>query len=427
MQGILLTIALGLGLWITWIDSRPGWDDAGIISVNCPDSPHLKMVSEEGNLGYTADTLTIEVGYFGGPYYVKHVFTLDELKSMDVIHVDYTFIDNMPSVVIDHVEGVRLSDVMARAGIDPGSIQTFYFWTKDVTSNYFTSFPKTELIDTPRYCYNSLPDNFDYDEGMANQYADSDRQLVDTVIALADDWERCLAGATFGSDYLNLNINTRFRLVYGQKDTITHTASRSAKWIHSIVVELGGAPTLTIDVPSVLNLEVGSLFRTEASIKTADQAISENARIEWSSSNEEVASVNSNGDIIVHSEGTAVITASFMGTTASFIVNGTKDNSPGESGITEIIPRDPTDPGDQYYIKQSEVSSQGDAGGVQNWRVYEMSESAVELPVIKEKNPLMPVIAVASLCLFLSAVIYRMLKFKLDMDGGLNVFRNKSK
>ena len=30
MQGILLTVALGLGLWITWFDSRPNWDDTGI-------------------------------------------------------------------------------------------------------------------------------------------------------------------------------------------------------------------------------------------------------------------------------------------------------------------------------------------------------------------------------------------------------------
>jgi hypothetical protein len=405
---------------------REGWDDAGIISVNCPDSPDLKMVSEEGNLGYVADSLTIKVGYFGGPYYVKHVFTLAELKSMDVIHDDYTFIDNMPSVVIDHVEGVRLTDIMDRAGIDVGSIQTFYFWTKDVSTTYFTSFPKTELIDTPRYCYYSLPDNFDYDSGTGNEYASDEKELVDTVIALADDWNRCMTGATFGSDYTDLNMNTRFRLVYGQKDTKTPTASRSAKWIHSIIVELGGAPTQTIETPSVLDIEVGSLFRTEASIKTAFPELSDNTMIEWSSSDEAVASVDSDGNITVHSEGTAIITASFMGTTATFIVNGTAKNSSGETGITEIIPQDPTEQGDQYYIKQSQVSSEGDAGGIQNWRVYEMSESAVEFPEIKEKNPLMPVIVVIALCLFTGSIVYRIMKFKLDMDGGLNVFRNKS-
>jgi hypothetical protein len=76
---------------------------------------------------------------------------------MDVVYADYTFIDNMPSVVIDHVAGVRLSDIMDAAGIELNSIQTFYFWTNDKTSSYYTSFPKTEIIDTPRYVFYSLP------------------------------------------------------------------------------------------------------------------------------------------------------------------------------------------------------------------------------------------------------------------------------
>ena len=397
---------------------KEGWDDAGIISVNCPDNSDLVMISEDGDLGYTANTLTIEVGYFGGPFYEKYTFTLDELKNMDLVHADYTFIDNMPSVIIDHVEGVRLSDILERAGIDLNSVETFYFWTEDVASSYFTSFTKKELIDIPRYCYYSLPENFDYDEGKGNEYADSDGQLVDTVIALSDDWGRCISGATFGSDYTDLNINTRFRLIFGQKDTETPTACRSAKWIHSIVVELGGAPTLSIDSPSILDLEVGSLFRTEASIETADPVISENADIEWSSSDDSVATVDSDGNVTVHSEGTAIITASFMGVSSSFVVNGTAKDSSSNTGITEIISHDPAEQGDDYYLQQSGVSSEGDNGGVQNWRIYEMSESASELPVIKEDNSLLPVIAVLAVCLLIGGAMYRILKFKFDMVGG---------
>ncbi len=107
------------------------------------------------------------------------------------------------------------------------------------------------------------------------------------------------------------------------------------------------------------------------------------------------------------------------------MVNGGAGDASDATGITEVIPQDPTDPGDQYYINQSEVSSQGDAGGVQNWRVYEMSESAVELPVIKEKNPLMPVVAVVALVLFAGGVLFRIMKFKFDKDGGLNGNRSK--
>lgn len=213
-----------------------------IVTIIAVLTPTASALDDDEFDGYAADALTIRVGYFGGPYYEKAVFTLDELWAMDVVYADYTFIDNMPSVVIDHVAGVRLADLMDAAGIDLNSIQTFYFWTRDKQSDYFTSYSKTALIDAARYCYYSLPDNFDDEEGVGNEYAASYAVPVDTVIALADDWNRCIAGATFGSDFLNLNTNTRFRLIFGQTNSYEPTASRSAKWIHEIVVELGGAP-----------------------------------------------------------------------------------------------------------------------------------------------------------------------------------------
>ena len=71
---------------------------------------------------------------------------------MEKVRADYTFIDSMPSVVIDHVEGVRLADLMSASGIDMGSIQNFTSGRGDKTSDYYTSFSKTDLIDTPRYC-----------------------------------------------------------------------------------------------------------------------------------------------------------------------------------------------------------------------------------------------------------------------------------
>ena len=40
--------------------------------------PALALDDDEFE-GYAADTLTVKVGYFGGPYYMKRVFTLDEL------------------------------------------------------------------------------------------------------------------------------------------------------------------------------------------------------------------------------------------------------------------------------------------------------------------------------------------------------------
>ena len=251
---------------------------------------------------------------------------------MDVVYADYTFIDNMPSVVIDHVAGVRLSDLMDAAGIDLNSIQTFYFWTRDKQSDYYTSYPKSELIDTPRYCYYSLPENFDSEEGEGNADATAVGERVDTVIALADDWNRTIAGGEFGSDYLTLNTNTRFRLIFGQTEAVTRTASRSAKWIHEIVVELGGAPVLTLDA-SALDGKVGSVLRTTPQLTTADSAIAEGMPITWSSSDERVATVDGEGNITVHAAGTAVITATAGGVSASVTVRGAEDAERSPSAL----------------------------------------------------------------------------------------------
>ena len=136
-------------------------------------TPLVSALDDDAYDGYAADTLTIEVGYFGGPYYEKRVFTTEELWNLPLVREDYTFIDNMPSVVIDHVVGVRLDDLMAEAGIDVNSIETFRFWTVDKTSDYYTQYPKNELLDTTRYCYYSLPDNFDSENGVGLDGADA--------------------------------------------------------------------------------------------------------------------------------------------------------------------------------------------------------------------------------------------------------------
>ena len=389
--------------------------------------------------GYAADTLTVKVGYFGGPYYEKAVFTLDELWAMDVVYADYTFIDNMPSVVIDHVAGVRLADLMDAAGIDLNSVQTFYFWTRDKQSDYYTSYSKTALIDAPRYCYYSLPDNYDDEGGGPNELATSYGVPVETVLALGDDWNRCIAGATFGSDYLNLNTNTRFRLVFGQTNGYEQTASRSAKWIHESVVELGGAPVLTLDAFD-LEGEVGSVLRTEAGV-SADSAVLAQETITWSSSDESVATVDENGNITVRGEGTAVITAEFAGVTASVTVNGTPGEgepesapppsgpetpdtppSAGQPGAGEEPPEPPApaapveaappqaEPEPIRRTLTPVTAASSSLGGVQNWRDSEMSETAAALPDIAVPPSALMMCAIGALTLFVgSGVLYAVL------------------
>ncbi len=382
--------------------------------------------------GYKADKLTISVGYFGGPYYQKAVFTEAQLRALGTVKADYTFIDNMPSVVIDHVEGVRLADIMDAAGIDINSIQSFNFWTNDKKGGYYTSLTKTELIDTPRYCYYSLPDNFDTETGTGNASAGDIKERVETVLALGDNWNRCLAGGEFGSDYLNLNTNTRYRLIFGQTDTHTRTANSSAKWIHTIEVTLGGAPTVSLS-DSSLEGKVGSVLHTTASVKTADSAISANGSISWSSSDSNVAKVDENGNITVTGEGSAVITASFGGASAQLTVNGSgesgKDTAGNGTGSKDAgqqdsssdntqRPADTTKPaGDITNPVPAKVISENDIGGVQNWRVYEMANDAAPLVPQDEDNPMLPVMGGGAIGILCAGVIGRALRFRTDLNG----------
>ncbi len=303
--------------------SLPGLLLAAALLLALPGTARALDDDEFG--GYASDTLSIQVGYSGGPYYEKRLFTLSELEQMDVVYADYTFIDNMPSVVIDHVKGVRLSDIIDGADIDLGSVKTFHFWIRDKKESSYTSFSKASLIDLPRYCYYSLPDNFDYEEGVGNEYATFDAQPVDTVMALADDWNRCIAGATFGSDYLNLNSNTRFRLIFGQRDAETHTAVNSAKWVYAIVAEVTGEPAITLD-RSAVRMSPGGAVTLNATVTAADPLIAEEEPVIWSSDNQRVAAVDEHGAVTARTQGTAVITAEFHGVSAATAVTVTAGN-----------------------------------------------------------------------------------------------------
>ena len=91
-------------------------------------------------MAYTRNNILIQVA--------QAMFTVDDLWTMDVVYADYTFIDNSPSVVIDHVAGVWLADVMDTAEIDPNFIEIFFFWTRDKQRDHYTSYFKISLTGT---------------------------------------------------------------------------------------------------------------------------------------------------------------------------------------------------------------------------------------------------------------------------------------
>jgi hypothetical protein len=341
---------------------------AAILLLLTLTAPALALDSDDiDNLA--ADTLTISVGYFGGTYATRKVFTLDDLWSMNVVYEDYTFIDGNNTLIIDHVAGVPIADLMESAGIDIGSVQKFYFSSND---GYLRAFDKAFLFDTPRYCYYNLPTHFDFNEGRGVDGAEEGAVRVQSVIALADDWGRCYGderGASFGSDYQNLNEKTRFRLIFGQTDVVTPAAQDSAKWIYKIDVMLGGAPDgVANELPDGT---VGSEFNSE-----------------------------NYGDTQGAAGGTGGADTSNSG--LWWTPTGAGGTTLTAHGFSILPP--------------PKAESENHDGGVQNWREDEMAESAVALPTIANDPPMLGA-GIAAAAFFALGGAMKFIRFKRQVGG----------
>jgi hypothetical protein len=348
--------------------------------------------ADSGSIGVPAETLTIKVGYFGGPYYIKKIYTVSELEAMPQIQQAYTFIDSMPAVVIDSAKGVRLIDLLSDAGIDVNSVEAFYFYATDTKVGWYQCLPKSYLLDTTRYYYPNLPTHWDSDTHSSIPGAVYGAIQVEPIIATRDNWQRFATAPDFSVE----DTSTRFRLLFGQNDTSTRTAMRSVKWVHAIEVMLGGTPpsVVTLD-QDMLNLKVGSTFQLTATVGPDDAS---DKSVTWSSSDTSVATVDDNGLVTVVGEGTATITVSTVigNLTATCVVNdpnhddGVQAVVPAGAGSENHVGQDPN-PGKRQYLTEEEVSAVSispELPGSQPWRVFEMSADAVPLQKQVEQNNL---------------------------------------
>lgn len=366
-----------------------------------------------GSVGVPSDTLTIKVGYFGGPYYTKKVYTLNDFDALPQVEQSYTFIDNMPAICIDLAKGVKLTDLLQDAGIDINSVQKFYFYSTDIKKGWYQCLDKSSLLDQPRYYYPNLPSQWDYETHTALPEAEQGAVRVDAIIAYKDNWKR-YADAPDTSYY---DTSTRFRLLFGQKDTIEHNAPMAAKWVHAIEIMLGGMPPAEITLDqNIVNLKVGSTVQLTATV-APDEATEKS--VNWSSSDTNVATVDKDGLVTVVGEGTAIITVSTVvgDISATCVVNdpnlkegqggavaganSPKDGSPGTKDNTQQHLADK----DMAGLKKVNVSS--DPAGDQPWRIFEMSADAVPLPQQKRQNKLDIYAGLISLLLFLSGATNR--------------------
>lgn len=353
-----------------------------------------------GSTGTPSDTLTIKVGYFGGPYYTKKVYTLTDFDALPQVQQAYTYRDSMGAICIDAAAGVKLTDLLVDAGVDVNSVQTLYFNTNDIKMGWYIHLDRSDLLDTPRYYYPNLASHWDYDTQTPIEGALEGAVQVDALIAYKDNWQRY----DDTPDFSNFDTSSRFRLLFGQIDTNEDNAYQSAKWIHTIEIMLGGMPPAQISLDqNWVNLKVGSTVKLTANV-APDEATDKS--VTWSSDNPEAATVDENGTVTVVGEGTAVITVTTIvgELTATCVVNGPEPTAAGSNtGQNADSQTAASDSNQQHLIDRElaeEVISPEDSAE-QPWRVYEMSADAVPLQRQERDNVLDTYAAILFVLLFI--------------------------
>ena len=378
-----------------------------------PDTGIPEVLDRDGLM---ADDLTVTVGYWGGEYYTKAVFSYEELAAMADVRQIYSILDNMPAVCLDAAVGVRLTDILEAAGIDVGSVQSFNFYCADVARTWYTTYNKSYLLDTPRFYYPNLAANWDREEARALPGATAGAVPVPAILAIQDKWRRFATEI----DFSDLTDTTRYRLVFGQTDVSTVEGSRSAKWVHTLAVTLGGSPPkgVYLDADS-LSLKVGSTYRLSATVEKGDE--STDTRVTWSSSDESVVTVDENGNLTVVGEGEAVITVTTVSgrLTDSVTVKAgpeeAEEDPGGKDGAGEDMD-DPTGRGRVYRLQLGgQATTAPEDAAVQNWRDDPMADDATALadtePDPKVKHYTQTMLS----ALFLAGVAGRLLIFRMEV------------
>ncbi|MDR1291838.1 MAG: hypothetical protein LBJ91_00360 [Clostridiales Family XIII bacterium] len=230
--------------------------------------------------GHAASELKVYVGYAGYPYEERKTYTPESLMAVGgEVRQLYTWIDNMPAPCLNPARGVKLSDILSDAGIDYASAERIHFTCNDEHETQELTAPY--LFDVTKYYYPHLFECWEYESleqgaGRAGFGAESDRERVETIIAVEDVWQRMLSASEPWKGFGDMDGARRFRLVFGMTDTVARTAYNSAMWIESIEVMLAGAPPRQEIVEEEKEEEEGQQDEKVGSEKGDNQADAKN-------------------------------------------------------------------------------------------------------------------------------------------------------
>jgi hypothetical protein len=169
-------------------------------------------------VGEKTTILTIAVND-NGDVTTAATLSIADLQALPQVRYLYSTIDNSTTVVLYAAEGVLLTDILTAAGVDLADVYKFTF---TATDNYTRTLTRQYLLDTQRYYYPNLPDNFSTIGGTE----------VPPILALrsASTEDGSLPSYDLMDDYYSA------RLFFGQTETDLCINQHFVKWTSNIEV-----------------------------------------------------------------------------------------------------------------------------------------------------------------------------------------------
>lgn len=271
----------------------------------------------------TTDTLEVYVGYAGGPYYLKHTFTYDELAAMSKTY-EYSALNSGQFLVKYKTSGVALEDLFAAAIDDTTgtSVNTDQVWrlafeTEDNYKpddggygntawywDYYKDIATTDVLNTaktPRYYYSNLAEYFDFSSkeiypGYESKVKES-AVAVPSMIAL-DYYKNTITSITDWTDVDSADMSFgSYRLVYGQTSPTDVGMGDQVHSIKAIYCIYQGKPSVTVDQTDIKGY-IGDTVDLSATIESADALIDQlgAANIDWSTLDTDIVNIYDNKD-----------------------------------------------------------------------------------------------------------------------------------